>query len=196
MRLHSYVIEHDVGFAPNPFHGWCSLAACKPMIRATAAVGDHVIGTGTAHNKMSQHLIYWMRVDEIIDFDAYWSDQRFHRKRAVMHGSMAQRHGDNIYHSLPGGGFFQADSFHSREDGRPDPANLNRDTSRTQRVLLGRSFAYYGKHARLIPDEFKGFIKRGPGHRNNFSAVGLEHFTAWLFADPGRGYIAEPTDWR
>lgn len=196
MRLHSYVIEHDMGFAPNPFHGWCSLAACKPIIRSTAKVGDFVMGTGTAHNELRQHLIYWMRVDEIIDFDGYWNDRRFRRKRADMNGSIAQRHGDNIYYSLPEGGYFQTDSFHSREDGQPDPANRKRDTCRTQNVLLGREFAYYGKQARHIPDEFKGFIKKGPGHRNRFSAVSLQAFTAWVFDDPGRGYIAEPTDWR
>ncbi len=196
MRLHSYVIEHDMGFAPNPFHGWCSLAACKPLIRTSASVGDYVMGTGTVHNDMRQHLIYWMHVEEIIDFDTYWDDPRFKRKRAVMHGSMAQRHGDNIYHSLPEGGFFQADSFHSADDGQPDPANLNRDTGRTQRVLLAQDFAYYGKKARSIPGEFKGFIKTGPGHRNNFQEEEKERFLDWMLAGPSRGYIAEPTDWR
>ncbi|WP_281517662.1 hypothetical protein [Ferranicluibacter rubi] len=195
MTLHSYVIEHDMGFAPNPFHRRCSLAACKPLIRASATLGDYVMGTGTAHNDMRQHLIYWMHIDEIVDFDAYWNDPRFRRKRPVMHGSMAQRHGDNIYHSLPGGGFFQADSFHSQDDGQPDPANRDRDTGRTQRVLLARNFAYYGKHARSIPDEFRGFIKKGPGHRNKFTAANLAYFMEWLLADPARGYIAEPTDW-
>lgn len=195
MKLHSYVIEHDVGFAPNPFHGWCSLAACKPVIRQAAKVGDIVMGTGTAHNNMRKHLIYWMKVAEIIDFDAYWSDPRFRRKRPDMRGSMMQRHGDNIYHTLPGGGYFQADSFHSQDDGQPDPANMERDTRRTSNVLLAREFAYYGKCARSIPDEFIEFIKKGPGHVSRFTPSRLQDFTAWLMSDPARGYICEPTDW-
>jgi hypothetical protein len=46
MRLFSYVVARDYGFAPNPFHRHCTLATCKPGIRARAAVGDWVIGTG------------------------------------------------------------------------------------------------------------------------------------------------------
>jgi len=40
MRLYLYVIEHDKGFAPNPFFGACTLAACKPQIRESAVVGE------------------------------------------------------------------------------------------------------------------------------------------------------------
>lgn len=31
--LFSYIVRWDHGFAPNPFHGICSLATCKPGIR-------------------------------------------------------------------------------------------------------------------------------------------------------------------
>src|SRR5712671_5339411 len=33
MRLYSYVVARDFGFAPNPFFGVCTLATCKPDIR-------------------------------------------------------------------------------------------------------------------------------------------------------------------
>jgi Nucleotide modification associated domain 2 len=77
MRVYSYVIDHDLGFAPNPFHGICTLAACKPKIRQYAEVGDYIVGTGSRPNGGLGRLIYWMRIDEIIDFDRYWSDPRF-----------------------------------------------------------------------------------------------------------------------
>lgn len=32
-----YVIPFDSGFAPNPFHGICTLATCKPKVRLSAA---------------------------------------------------------------------------------------------------------------------------------------------------------------
>lgn len=32
-----YVIPYDTGFAPNPFHGLCTLATCKPQIRLGVA---------------------------------------------------------------------------------------------------------------------------------------------------------------
>lgn len=40
MKLFSYIVTHDAGFAPNPFWGYCTLACCKPAIRRTANVGD------------------------------------------------------------------------------------------------------------------------------------------------------------
>lgn len=30
MRLLSYIIKHDTGLAPNPLHGYCTLAVCTP----------------------------------------------------------------------------------------------------------------------------------------------------------------------
>ena len=33
MNCFRYKIEHDYGFAPNPFHGTLSLAACKGQLR-------------------------------------------------------------------------------------------------------------------------------------------------------------------
>ena len=47
MRLHSYVVARDYGFAPNPFFGVCTLATCKPKIRSAAKLGDWVMGTGS-----------------------------------------------------------------------------------------------------------------------------------------------------
>ena len=40
MRVFSYIVTHDTGYAPNPFHGFLTLACCKPLIRRTAEVGD------------------------------------------------------------------------------------------------------------------------------------------------------------
>lgn len=50
MRLYVYVVTHDTGFAPNPFHGYCTLATCKPHIRGRAEAGDWVIGLGSTQN--------------------------------------------------------------------------------------------------------------------------------------------------
>ena len=45
-HLFVYVIARDFGFAPNPFHGVCTLATCKPGIRRSAKVGDWILGVG------------------------------------------------------------------------------------------------------------------------------------------------------
>lgn len=47
MKLYSYIVARDYGFAPNPFFGICTLATCKQKIRSAANVGDWVIGTGS-----------------------------------------------------------------------------------------------------------------------------------------------------
>ena len=42
-RVYTYVLASDVGFAPNPFAGYCTVACCKPVIRRTARVGDWIV---------------------------------------------------------------------------------------------------------------------------------------------------------
>ncbi|SSY70238.1 hypothetical protein [Alysiella crassa] len=40
MKIISYVVKYDYGFAPNPYHGFLTLATCKPVIRSNAEIGD------------------------------------------------------------------------------------------------------------------------------------------------------------
>ncbi len=74
MKLYSYIVKHDSGFAPNPFFGYCTLACCKPDIRRTAQVGDWVVGLTPKPD--GNRIVYFMRVDGIIGFAAYWRDER------------------------------------------------------------------------------------------------------------------------
>jgi hypothetical protein len=68
MRLFSYVVARDYGFAPNPFFGFCTLATCKPKIRAAAALGDWIVGTGSCAYGLEGRLVYAMRVTEVLTF--------------------------------------------------------------------------------------------------------------------------------
>src|SRR6267154_5501101 len=74
LSLYTYVIEHDYGFAPNPFYGTCTLATCKPIIREHAGVGDYLVGTGCARRKRRGYLVYFMRVEGVTTYDKYWAD--------------------------------------------------------------------------------------------------------------------------
>jgi len=196
MRVYSYVIDHDLGFAPNPFHGICTLAACKPKIRQYAEVGDYIVGTGSRPNCGLGRLTYWMRIDEIIDFDRYWSDPRFRRKRPVMRGSLMLRYGDNAYHRDPNTGcFIQEDSFHSEPAGQVSASNLRRDTGTTDRVLLAREFAYWGAEGPAVPADFPEFVHRTQGHKCCFPSERAEAFAAWLREQPARGCVGDPTNW-
>src|SRR6266566_8725817 len=156
MKLFSYVVARDYGFAPNPFYGWCTLATCKPRIRAAAGVGDWVIGTGAkGRYRLPGHLVFAMRVDETLGYDAYWNDPRFVAKKPVLNGSLKQVYGDNIYHRQRGV-WKQENSHHSYDKGRPNRHNVDRDTN-VDRVLLSTRFVYFGGSAPEIPKRFRPY---------------------------------------
>ncbi|MEJ0097309.1 MAG: hypothetical protein WDM84_04410 [Bauldia sp.] len=180
MRLHSYIVEHDLGFAPNPFHGVCSLAACKPKIRKYAHLGEYIIGTGTKKREQNGRLVYAMKVGRIISFDEYWNDRNFDNKRPTMNGSFIQRYGDNIYHRDEAGAWLQEKSFHSHEDGTTDIDNLQTDVGTTEKVLLADWFVYWGEEAPAIPTEFHNFVQSTQGHKSIDDRGAIDDFVRWI----------------
>ena len=118
MRLFSYVVARDYGFAPNPFNSYCTLATCKPKIREAANIGDWVLGTGSKTRGRADHVVFAMRVTETLTFNEYWADPRFRTKRPNLRGSKKQAFGDNIYHrDSDSEQWIQEDSHHSYSDG-------------------------------------------------------------------------------
>ena len=79
--MYIYVVARDFGFAPNPFHGICTLACCMDRLRATAQAGDWVFGMGGSRLKATGRCVYGMKVTETISFDEFWADPRFAAKR-------------------------------------------------------------------------------------------------------------------
>lgn len=196
-RLYRYVIDHDKGFAPNPFFKVCTLACCKPQIRQYAEEGDVILGYGPAKYGLSGQLIYWMIVDEIARFDDYWSDPRFRRKRPKMGSSFMLSFGDNIYHRDPTTDeWIQESSFHSDPNSIVGNGNLRRDTATTDKVLIGRDYAYWGANGPRPPEQFGAFIKTGRGHEYNVHDEKLKDaFIDWLRGLPCRGLTGDPADW-
>ena len=145
--LYIYVVARDFGFAPNPYHGFCTLATCMPRIRANAQIGDWIMGVGGGRLKATGRCIYLMKVSEVMDFNAYWSDARFCRKKPVRNGSLIMMVGDNVYHQQAGSEtWIQLDSHHSNPDGTANLKNLETDTS-SENVLASDHFYYFGKSA-------------------------------------------------
>jgi hypothetical protein len=107
VRIYAYVLKVDSGFAPNPFHGWCTLACCKPAIRRTARRGDWVVGI--TPRAQGNRIAYAMRVDESLTFEECWSDPRFRAKRParVVGAPIVERCGDNCHEPLGGGSLRQ-----------------------------------------------------------------------------------------
>ena len=197
MALYSYVLDHDFGFAPNPFFGVCTLATCKPQIRERASIGDYVMGTGCAKRGRSGRFVYMMRVDEITSYDEYWAASRFERKRPTLQRGTAHAFGDNIYHRDVNGAWKQANSLHSFPNGSPNPLNRDHDTH-SEKVLIGREFVYFGGYGPMVPPELRDWkgadVCGRRGYRRHFPD-GLEAATiAWAMA-LGSGRLGTPADW-
>jgi hypothetical protein len=199
MKLYSYIVARDFGFAPNPFYGFCTLATCKPRIRAVASIGDWIVGTGAKTSyDFAGRLIYAMQVREVLDFNAYWNDPRFLLKRPDLNGSLKVLYGDNIYHCV-GKRWVQADSHHSLENGRPNKANIAADTG-VDRLLVATKFVYWGRSAPLIPKRLRPFAKTNEdicckmqGHRV-FTEELATAFASWLNQTGKWGVQGEPLE--
>lgn len=198
MKLFSYVVARDYGFAPNPFYGICSLATCKPVIRRTANVGDWIIGTGTAKRDRAGTLVYAMQVSEILTYNEYWSSSHLQNKKPILTGSKKQAFGDNIYH-FDCGKWRQENSHHSYADGVENQANTRNDTQ-TDRVLLSNAYVYFGGSGPQITVKFKNYagenICAKRGHKNKFSSNLVNEFIKWVKSLDECGYAGEPLDWK
>ena len=192
MKIYSYVVARDFGFAPNPFHGICTLTTCKPKIRLKAEIGDWIIGTGSKKDEMNNKLIYAMRITEKMSIQEYWESDRFSCKKPIKNGSLVQMNGDNIYwRNEINNEWQQENSHHSLEDGVINYLNLNRDLS-GRYVLISDYFFYFGSKAVDIPSEFVPHImKRGQGHKKIISEWG-NLFVNYLTNNFSNGIHADP----
>ena len=198
-RVYIYVVDRDFGFAPNPFHGVCTLATCKPPIRKGARVGDWVIGMGGRRLSATGRCIYAMEVTRAVTFNEYWTSREFRDKRPVRNGSRAMMVGDNIYHREEHEAVWQQlDSHHSLADGSPNPLNVENDT-KADRVLISRNFYYFGSGAPLVPAAMLkrlGF-KNAIGHRV-FDAESCGELLRWITShrEAANAILADPFDFK
>jgi len=190
-RVFSYVVASDSGFAPNPFHGWLTLACCKPRIRSAAENGDVVVGLSAR----CERVVYAFQVEERLAFGAYWADRRFRKKRAKWTGTRRlERCGDNIYEPDGGAGFVQQPSQHyDNEKGRERPLAKARDLS-SDSVLAGRRFVYFGGAGPKLPRRLE-FLRVGRAHRCRFSDAQVARVRTW-FDGLEHGVRGRPTLWK
>lgn len=174
-KVYIYVVDRDFGFAPNPFHGCCTLATCKPIIRKKAEVGDWIVGMGGARLKATGHCIFAMEVTQKITFNDYWVSPTFRDKKPVRNGSKKMMVGDNIYYRNPKNNeWSQSDSHHSNPDGSINVDNLSTDTKFTEAVLISHNFFYFGSAAPLVPNKQLAQI----GYKNSRGYRVFEYATA------------------
>jgi hypothetical protein len=199
MRMFAYKITRDFGFAPNPFHGVCTLATCKPHIRKSAVAGDLVLGCGSSENGLVGRMIYVLRVGGKCTFQQYWDDPRFAAKRPFFKSSRDHAYGDNIYHHDAAGEWIQERSHHSFQDGATNELNLRQDTSEDH-VLWSDDFVYWGREAPEVPAPFRDFngddlYPHARDRRSRYAPDFIEAVSDWFNALPERGRRGRPAAW-
>jgi len=192
------VVARDFGFAPNPFHGFCTLATCKPRIRNKAEVGDWVIGMGGDRLNATGKCIYAMRVCAKVNFNEYWTNPAYLDKKPVRNGSRKMMVGDNIYYfESANQKWQQADSHHSNTDGSINIHNLENDTQ-TDKVLISDHFLFFGTEAPVVPKSLLEAI--GYENRRNyrvFEYLVCDALIKWLqttFKKSFNTVVADPFD--
>lgn len=199
MNIFSYKVEHDLGLAPNPFHGFCTLAVCKSSIRRNKnlSIGDWVIGTGSESLGNINHLVYAMKVEEKLTFNEYWENKRFESKKPIIEGSLVKIYGDNIYHQDDSSKeWIQEDSAHSLDNGVTNEDHMKRDIS-GEYVIVSQEFYYFSENAPEIPENLREICSK---NRNmeylNRSPDVEEAFIKWLEDSFEVGIHGDPINWK
>jgi len=179
VSLYTYIIPVDDGAAPNPFHGMCTLAICKPTIRRTAKTGDWIVGLGSKNapkkRDLSGRMVYAMRVDDKITMQEYDSKAKVnwpHRIPNIKSMELQKRLGDNIY-DYSNGAPTQRASVHKKE-------NIETDLN-GKYVLISRHFYYFGCNAIKLPKALlTKIIHQEQGHRSKSNEPYVDEFVKWI----------------
>jgi len=181
MKICAYTLTADTGFAPNPFHGICTLAACTPNhMGAKLVKGDWI--AGFFRKDRTPYLVYAMRVEEVKGYDSYYKDSRFQEKKPREDGLPEDRCGDNIYHRDTSGEWLR-DKGHYHQDARA----FKQDTRYAIVYIGGVHYAYFGSKAyrNPLPDELRAVLKNGRGIKYTKESEPLfPSFLRWLEAMP------------
>ena len=168
-RVFIYKVRTDNGGAPAVYRGRLSLAICKPRIRATAEVGDWIVGIAGKSLHPDSGLLYIAQVDEVLENGEYYRDRRFTRRPDAVYewkGSRLKLRADPRFHGPENAG--------SDIGGAP--------TYTQARVLLSSKFRYYGRaastwYAAVSPLSHQMGQARGIGHKVELTDT---EYKAWM----------------
>ena len=189
-------MDHDYGFAPNPFWGTLTLATCKAQIRKSPAlaIGDWIVGLGSKAMENEGKVVYAAQVAEIITFDQYWEDPRFQVKKANLKGSLLQMYGDNVYHTV-NGKVKQEPCAHSNDaNGKHKKSDIS-----GKNVLLCPKFYYFGDEAIALPKALDYIVDTGNPRATRYTDLDdakIQAFVDWLTANYETGIHGDPCNWK
>lgn len=184
MRLYTYKMTTDIGFAPNPFCNILTLATCKPTIRRCADRGDMLVGftakTGHRMNGKVGKILYIGIIDKIVTLGEYFNNPSYDMKKPDMeHDKQIYKVGDNCYRKDSGHklGFEQLHCMHSnRKTGLRDDDRAKWDIS-GENVLICSDFMYFGNKAVDTPPNLQAVIPNR-GHRSKSNNDYVERFVS------------------
>lgn len=209
VRLFSYKLTHDGGFAPNPFWGFLTLATCKPQIRLHKHPGDWIAGftsTALCADAVGQErLIYLMQVDRKLKIAQYFRDPEFAKKIPVRHSARhVERVGDNIYRPKNASASAPSDFRQVPNDSHYDGAK-SCTVGESQRhdlsgvyVLIASRFAYFGGMPLLIPSALRPDVPVGQSAHGMLTRDGVRasRFIDFVFErSAGRRVLSAPHGW-
>lgn len=191
MKLYSYIVAHDTGFAPNPFWRFCTTACCKPVIRRTANKRDWIVGLSP--KRSGNRIIFAMEVTEDpMPFDQYFKDKRFKKKIPdLTKKDVIYKCGDNIYQPISKDKFKQLPSQHS--NGKKENIENKKHDLGGKNVLISNNFYYFGTKALSLPKNLSELIV-GRGHRSRFSEKTNQTFLKFI-SKQKKGINNPPFKW-
>jgi len=212
----AYVMRHDSGHAPNPFHGVCTLAICTPNHgRSRTQPGDWIIGLAGASLRKDLgdphgwRLIYAMHVENKLDLDTYYRDPQYSAKIPTPGASTVASCGDNFY-SRDVNGHLRHTRQTSEHQAEVPGTGIEKQDITGDRVFIAKRYWYFGRKAPTLPRGepwaermITSFANGARGLRNvydggaqigrRWSDADLADFIAWL--PEAGGALGDPTHW-
>lgn len=192
MKMYSYMVVHDTGLAPNPFHGVLTLALCTPNHqRIKAEPGDWIVGN--AAKACGPKLVYVMQVGEKLGLNDYFHDPRFAMKKPRYTGNWKDWSlgvGDNFYFRGKDDQWHQVETkFHCDDD------DIFRKDTHGDTVFVADDFYYFGDALPVVPAPHRGVLRLTQGCKTVETET-AEKFLDWLRATYEPGVHGKPSHWK
>lgn len=189
IKLFSYCIPIDNGSAPNPFHGVCTLAICKPKIRSTAKIGDWIVGTGSKEFNLEGKVVYAMKVTQRMTFQDYDSYCRTELQGKIPNwrtSNFVDKIGDCIYDYSTGKSLIIRKGVHNEK-------NMITDLN-GKYVLLSNQFYYFGDRAKYheLPESLLPIVHQYPSHKSDCNEPYVKNFIKWICKFKKNNLYGEP----
>lgn len=200
IRLFSYKLRNDSGFAPNPFGGVMTLATCKPKIRESKKPGDWIAGfTSVRFNGDavgSERLIYLMQVTDKMLISEYWNNSEYEMKKPVSDSTRKNSVGDNIYKPTIENPTSYLD-FEQIENRSHKPKDAEKDLN-GKYVLISKKFWYFGCEPLIIPVDIRPEIPAGQSSQGSLTHdfIKAEKFISYIQSNFKKGINNYPGGWK